>query len=195
MKHGISLIEIVMILAVIAVTLAVSVPAFDNLLSRHALVCVSHEFHGALRRCRQIAVTKNRYYGIKFIFVNGELLYGVFEDGDGDGLRTRDMEEGVDPMIKPYTTMQLAHGKIRPGLLHPDIPDIYDGGPIHNPNDPVKFGRGNICSFSPLGACTPGTLYLTDGVDLQAAVRIYGTTAMSRIMIYTEGRGWHRLRE
>lgn len=193
MNRGLTLFEILIILAVVSITLTVSLPALNSFLTRSALVTASHEFLYTMRGIRQMAITRNRYVGVKFTFENGTLYYGVFMDGDADGIRTADIRRGIDPMVKPFTPMQFSHGRIRPGILNEEIPDISEKKKIHNPDDPVKFGRGNICSFSPLGASSPGTLYLTDGYDLQAAIRVFHLSALPRVMIYTPGRGWHRM--
>jgi hypothetical protein len=53
----------------------------------------------------------------------------------------------------------------------------------------VQFGRSTICSFSPLGESSSGTIYLTArGRDLWA-VRVYGATAKIRILRYVRSTG------
>lgn len=190
MKQGISLLEILAVMAIMGSIFLVSIPAFQNFLVREALTATSIEFSAAMHACRQMAITRNHYVGIKFICRDGVLYYGVFEDGDQDGIRTQDINSGIDLMVKPFLPMQFSQGKIIPGILSSDIPDIYTGGHISNPEDPVKFGRGNICSFSPLGASSPGTIYLTDNRSLQAAVRIFATSAYIRTFVYDDVSGW-----
>ncbi len=51
----------------------------------------------------------------------------------------------------------------------------------------------DICSFSPLGESTPGSIYLWDGRDRMAVVRVYGRTGKVRTLYYRRGeRGWTR---
>jgi hypothetical protein len=45
-----------------------------------------------------------------------------------------------------------------------------------------------MASFSPLGESTPGSLYLTDGLDNLAVVRIFGRTAKVKVMLYDRER-------
>ena len=54
--------------------------------------------------------------------------------------------------------------------------------------DPIRFGRSDILSFSPLGTATPGTFYLA-GDGAQAAVRVTGGSARVRLMIW-RGDPW-----
>ena len=49
--------------------------------------------------------------------------------------------------------------------------------------DPIRFGRSDILSFSPLGTATPGTFYLV-GDGAQAAVRVTGGSARVRLMVW-----------
>ena len=60
MRNGITLLEVLIVLAVVSIMLAVSLPAFNNLLTRTALNTVSREFHVVLNHCRQMAISRNR---------------------------------------------------------------------------------------------------------------------------------------
>ncbi|MGZ8867811.1 MAG: hypothetical protein ACXW2P_05670, partial [Thermoanaerobaculia bacterium] len=76
------------------------------------------------------------------------------------------------------------------GLLQQVIRD--PDGDLLRPNDsPIQFGRSSICSFSPKGSATPGTIYLTDDAGSLYAVRVYGATAKIRLLRYSgERRRW-----
>jgi len=66
-------------------------------------------------------------------------------------------------------------------------------GPAGEPPnpDPVRFGSSNIASFSPLGSCTAGTLFLRSTGGAQFAVRIAGVTGRSRVLRYESLKsGW-----
>ncbi|MCB1009629.1 MAG: hypothetical protein KDB94_12155, partial [Acidobacteria bacterium] len=51
-------------------------------------------------------------------------------------------------------------------------------------DDPIRFNRSDIASFSPLAGATPGTVYLTDGERRLVAVRVTGRTGRVRILAY-----------
>jgi hypothetical protein len=59
---------------------------------------------------------------------------------------------------------------------------------ILDTEDPIRFGRSNILSFSPLGTATPGTFYLA-GEGVQAAVRVTGPSARVRLLV-CRGKRW-----
>jgi hypothetical protein len=53
-------------------------------------------------------------------------------------------------------------------------------------DDPIRFGRSDIVSFSPLGTATPGTFYLA-GEEIQGAVRV-SVGARVRLLICRGGK-------
>ena len=69
------------------------------------------------------------------------------------------------------------------GLLGRTIRDP-DGDRLLPTASPIHFNRSAICSFSPFGESTPGTIYLTDRREELYAVRVYGTTAKVRTLRY-----------
>ena len=54
-------------------------------------------------------------------------------------------------------------------------------GAISNLDDPVKFGRSNLISFSPLGTASSGTLYVTDRRHALRAVVLFGPAVRVRV--------------
>jgi hypothetical protein len=55
--------------------------------------------------------------------------------------------------------------------------------------DPVRFGASDIASFSSLGSCTPGTVFLRSKNGVQFAIRVGGATGRTRILKYYAGAG------
>ena len=112
---------------------------------------------------------------------DGTVWYAVYQDGDGDGVRSADIAAGRDRRLSgPFPLSGGAPGvsvAINPGI--PALPP--ERGMLSG--DPVRFGSSDILSFSPFGTATPGTFYLA-GDGAQAAVRVTGTTARVRILIW-----------
>jgi hypothetical protein len=60
-------------------------------------------------------------------------------------------------------------------------------------DDPIRFGRSDLVSFSPRGTSSSGTLYVSDGRLAAAAIVLYGGTGRIRIWVYDRERGaWVR---
>ena len=69
-----------------------------------------------------------------------------------------------------------------------------DGDSIPANASPVQFGASTICSFSPIGESTSGTIYLTDAGGLAYAVRVFGGSGKVRLLRYNAGRRrWEQL--
>ena len=51
-------------------------------------------------------------------------------------------------------------------------------------DDPIRFNQSDLASFSPLGAATAGSVYLTDGRSRLAAVRVFNRTGKVRVLVY-----------
>ena len=57
------------------------------------------------------------------------------------------------------------------------------------PSDPaLQFGNSTICSFSPQGGGTPGTIYISDGISNLYCVRVFGATGRLRMLRYDSGK-------
>jgi hypothetical protein len=72
------------------------------------------------------------------------------------------------------------------------VPDPDGSGrALTGVGDPIRFNRSDICSFSATGESTPGSIYLWDGGDRMAVVRVYGRTGKIRTLYYRRGdREW-----
>jgi len=148
------------------------------------------EVMGALRETRVVGLRLGTYVGVKFrTDENGGVTYTLHRDGDGDGIRTADIDAGVDPAVGPPRRLQHFGRTVRFGF--PPGPAPRDPG---NPRrrldrleDPIRFNRSDIASFSPLEGATPGTVYLTDGARRLVAVRVTGRTGRVRILTYDAG--------
>ncbi len=114
------------------------------------------------------------------------VTFTLYRDGDGDGVRTADIRTGVDPALQPPRRLTHLGGGVRFGF--PPGPAPRDpGDPARRLDrlvDPIRFNRSDIASFSPLGASTPGSLYLTDGRWHLSVVRLFGRTGKVKVLRY-----------
>ena len=192
LNKGYSLIEATVVLALMGLMAAIAIPALNRYcMRRAALDGLAREVCATMRSARQEAITLNAQVGLVLKEdPDGRLKWRTYQDGNGNGVLTRDIQRGVDRPLGPSRKLRIPEGRVRLGILDPGVPDISTGRRIENPKDPVKFGNSNICSFSPLGASSPGTIYFTDGIELQGAVRVYPGSAKVRIMRWDARAGW-----
>lgn len=193
MRKGYSLLELLTVLAILTLFTTLSAPAFLTFLQNENLRAAARELYGVMQACRMEAITRNRYLGLRFQKRGKELWYALYQDGNGNGIRTEDIRKGVDQLIQPYQPLLFSLKKVHPGIFYEKLPDITSGKPVPNPDDPIKFGVSDICSFSPLGNSSPGTLYLTDGIKRQGAIRLRGVLGGIHLYLYNPEKGWKRI--
>ncbi len=189
--RGYSLIELLTAIAILGLIVLSAMPAFGNYRRRMSIIAASEQFRSILRATRARAIASGRNAGVKFIS-GPEWTYAIYDDGDGDGVRNDDITRGTDRRtFGPAIVMPSFHIATI-GLLKTTVKDP-DGDPLKPNASPVQFGRSTICSFSPLGHGTPGTMYLIDGGGQLWAARVHGAGGRVRILRYDDGlKKWER---
>ena len=192
-KHlrGYSLIELLAVVAVIGLIALCATPAFFNYRRRMSILAASEQLRNILRLTRSRAVASGHNVGVKFI-AGREWTYAIYEDGDGDGVRNDDIDRRIDRRIfGPEVVMPSFHIATI-GLLRTTVKDP-DGDPLKPDASPVQFGRSTICSFSPTGSGTPGTVYLIDNGGQLWAARVHGAGGRVLVLRYDDGKKkWER---
>jgi Tfp pilus assembly protein FimT len=152
-----------------------------------------HETTVAFFRARAYAISRDRNVGLKFR-KNGERYeWALYADGNGNGVRTAEIASGMDRYLGVY--FPWSRNDVRPAIMtgtrvpDPSTPGRY----LDRIDDPIRFNNSDICSFSPVGDSTPGSVFLWDAHDRMAVVRVFGGTAKIRTLYYRRGaRGWTR---
>ena len=129
---------------------------------------------------RSQAVARGAAVGLRFDQVAGGFAFSVFVEGNGNGVRTVDIQAGVDPPIEPVTS------------LFEQFPGVDIGLTPNSPGtDAVQLGRTDILTFTPAGTATAGTIYIRDREGTQWAVRVLGATGRTRVLRYDPPtQGW-----
>ena len=188
-REGATLLELLVVLAIMAALAAASAPSLLRLSRSHRLSMAANELVGVLRLARSAAIQNSANIGVKFrVEERGRVGFALYRDGDGDGVRTGDIESGVDPEVAAGRTLAHLGGHVRfgfPAGMVPRDPSNPSRG-LERLDDPVRFNRSDIAAFNSLGGSTPGSLYITDGRQL-AVVRLFGRTGKVKIMRYDSG--------
>lgn len=195
-QQGFQLIEITIVLALIGLASAMTVPDLLRTTARQRVLLGASELAGALQLARHTAVKMSANVGVKFRTAeDGSVTFTLHRDGDGDGVLNADIDSGADPAIGlPRRLTSLGP---RVGFGFPPPPAPFDPGDPHRRltrlDDPIRFNQSDIASFSSLGAATPGTLYVTDHRHELAAVRVFNRTGRVRILVYDrDHERWQR---
>jgi prepilin-type N-terminal cleavage/methylation domain-containing protein len=185
-NRGFTLVEMSISILIILVMAAVAVPPFRAYFADAHLVGAGQQFKGRFRLAYSMAVRSGVYTAIRFERQSdGRVLYSIYADGNGNGVRSADIARGKDRLVEGPLPLTANAPGVFVGFI-PGVPELPpESGTLSG--DPVRFGSSDMLSFSPLGTATPGTFYLA-GDHLQAAVRVTGGSARVRLMIWRGGR-------
>jgi len=186
-SSGFQLVEVIVVMALMGLVVALVVPGFRRLSSSLRTELAAGELAGVLRTARSSAIRYSVKVGVKFRSrPDGVWTFTLYRDGDGDGVLSRDIDSGVDPQMAP--PRDLVHmGRDVTFGFPPGPPPRDPGDPrrrLDNLEDPIRFNRSDLASFSPLGGSTPGSLYVTDSIYHLAVVRVFGRTGKVKVMTY-----------
>jgi prepilin-type N-terminal cleavage/methylation domain-containing protein len=190
---GMSLIEVVLVLLVLAIVMTAALPNLGEMRGAAALGAVSSRLKGLLFRCRAYAILNSRATAVVFEHrADGSWRCFIAADGDGDGIRTRDIHGLIDPVVGEV--LHLDGGGAGLGILQDEfVPDPSGRGRLRGDlADPVRAGRGDIITFTPRGTATPASIYLTDYRSRMRVLRVYGGTG--RVISRVWKSGWPRWR-
>jgi len=188
---GLSMVELVGVLAILVAIAAAAGTGVGHLRAVVSIRSAAAEVGAALYRARMYAITQSVHVGLKYRIRNGRAVWAIYGDGNGNGVRSAEIASGVDPSIGVLVLW--SRDDVRPAIMTgASVPDPDGSGRLSgSPDDPIRFNRSDICSFSPTGESTPGSIYLWDGHDRMAVVRVYGRTGKIRTLYYRRGdRRW-----
>jgi type II secretion system protein H len=188
-NSGYTLTEILTVIAIVGMFSAIAMPAWINI-QRHAAVrAAAEELQSVFRGARMRAIASGRNVGVRFTQSGNTWMYALYDDRNGNGIKTAEIKSGVDKMIaRPKRVLDT----VRYASIATPAKTIIDpdGDKLKPGDSPVQFGSSAICSFSPLGTSTPGTIYLTDSNGEIWCARSFGTTAKIRLLRYLGGKTW-----
>jgi len=192
-SKGYTLAELLAVLAIVAMAVAVALPAAAMLRDGGRAAAGARTMATLLSAQRFKSVAGHRARGLQFRKVGGGWAWREVLDGNGNGLRTAEITRGVDPVVSPDEVMEHLVPSVTlgfpPGGPYPEAPPGTDLLTVAD--DPVRFGRSDLVSFSPVGAASSGTIYLTDGRSGLFAVVLFGPTARLRVWRFRpEERRW-----
>ncbi|HVG71261.1 MAG TPA: GspH/FimT family protein [Vicinamibacterales bacterium] len=133
---------------------------------------------GRMALARTQAVARSTAVGLRFTQESAGFTFAVFQDGNGNGIRTADIQSGVDRPSQPSTS------------LFEQFPGVDIGLSPQSPaTSAVQLGQTNLLTFTPLGTATSGTIYVRDQRGTQWAVRVLGATGRIRVLRYDPRTG------
>lgn len=182
---GATVVDLVVAMAITGILGGLSVPLVSRAVEagriRQAAGLVASRF----RLARAQAAASTRVTTVVFDRVDGRWMFGVCEDGNGNGVRRAEIQSGTDVCVEgPYDLAALF-----PGVQVAADPAVRGPDGESGSADPVRFGSSNLASFSPAGTCSAGSLWLRSAGGTQFLVRVAGVTGRVRILRYDAAAG------
>lgn len=174
-ERGFSLVEMLIVVAILMILGAVTAPSLRAYAVRSSLQAGARIFQGEFRRARSVAVRSGRQTAIRFETSPAGPVFSVYADSSWNGVLSSEIASGRDRRIAGAFALTGGAPDVRVAIL-PGTPAIPPERGLLSTDDPIRFGRSNLLSFSPDGTATPGTFYLATRFD-QAAVRVAPATA------------------
>jgi type II secretory pathway pseudopilin PulG len=184
---GWSLVELLIVLGASLVIAGWALAGLSAMAADARATGAARHLVARLRQERLEAVRTGRTCGLRFRDGGGEVVFDVVSDGNGNGLRSAEIETGVDVTHGAPVRLADAFAGARFAIVEA-VPSI-DGGPgLPAGADPIRLGS-TVLAFSPSGGSTSGTLYLASADRRQFAIRILGATGRIRLYELDRPRG------
>jgi prepilin-type N-terminal cleavage/methylation domain-containing protein len=185
-SKGYTLAELLAVLAIVAMAVAVALPAAAMLRDGGRAAAGARAMAAILAGQRWKSVAAHRVRGLQFRKIGNAWTWREVQDGNGNGLRSAEITRGIDPVLTADAALEREVPDVRlgfpPGGTDPEAPP--GTGTLADGDDPVRFGVSTLVSFSPLGAASSGTLYVTDGRNALFAIVLFGPTSRLRVWRY-----------
>ena len=189
---GYSLLELIFVVGLVITVLAITTPkilaGLDDLRTLGAVRYVS----ARLQRARMDALTRSVNTALRVTRSDDTFKFGVYVDGNGDGVRTRDILDGIDRPIQSDERLPDQFPGVDFGTL-PLLP-AADPSSAAPGSDPIRLGPSDLASFTPLGTSTSGSLYILGPGGSQYVVRLFGETGKTHLLKFNpRSREWEPL--
>ena len=95
-QSGLTLLELLAVFAIIGIIAAASMPAFATYRRNASMRSQAAELRGIFRAVRSRAIMRGAHAGVKFTRAGNTWIYSLYEDGNGNGIRSAEIASGVD---------------------------------------------------------------------------------------------------
>lgn len=175
---GFSAIDLVFTCAAVCVLCAVAIPQTLSTIDRSRSLGAARYLASRIALARAMAVNRSATIGLQFVDGPRGVSFRVIEDGNFNGIRTRDIELEIDRAIEPWLTLTDLFPGVEIGLT-PQMPGA----------DAVQLGRSHILSFTAHGTASSGSVYVRGRDGTQWVVRVLGATARARVLRFEASTG------
>jgi type II secretory pathway pseudopilin PulG len=180
MTRGYSLIDLLVATTILGIVTAMAVPIVVYSAEQSRAAGAARYVAGRIAVARMEAVKRSAYVALRFERQGDRYHFGTYVDGNGNGVRSTDIARKIDLSLVPAERLENHFSGVTFGLhegVLPVTPDESLAG-----GDPIRLGRSDLLSFSPLGSATSGSLYIRGEGKQQFAVRVLGVTGRVSVL-------------
>lgn len=186
--RGASLLEVVVTLAVASTLAAASVVDFSAATARVRAASAARFLLATFRSARVDAARRGTAVGLRFARDTAGMSFTTHLDSDGDGLTGDDLRDGTDPPLGAPRRLE----EDFPGVgiaIRSDVTEVDGSASIAAGGDAVRLGPRDVITFTPDGASSGGTVYLSGADGTVYAVRVQSSTGRSRMLVFNGATG------
>ena len=161
---GFSLVELLFALGLFLVVSGMAVPQVLVSVDRSRARAAARFLASRMALARSQAVARSQTVALRFARDAGGISLTSYVDTNGNGVRSKDIESGDDPMLEAPVRLS----------------DLFPGVVI----SALSVGSSGIVSFTAAGTATSGTVYIRGRDGIQYGVRVLGATGRTRVLRY-----------
>jgi prepilin-type N-terminal cleavage/methylation domain-containing protein len=162
--RGFTLVEVLFALGLFLVLSGLAVPQLLVGIDRSRARAAARFLAARMALARSQAVARSQTVALRFAHDAGGVSLTAYADGNGNGVRSKDIASRDDPLLDSPVTLS----------------DLFPGVVISS----LSIGSSGIVSFTPVGTATSGTVYIRGRDGTRYAVRVLGATGRTRVLRY-----------
>jgi hypothetical protein len=158
------------VVAVSTILAGIAVPQFTAGIERARALGAARYLANRFALARMDAVAHSANAAVFFAADGATFTLAGYRDGNGNGVRTRDIGTGADPLVD---------APVRFADLFPRV-TLFMSDPANGPGSETAV----LMSFSAIGTATSRTLYVRGADGSEYGVRVLGATGRTRVLRY-----------
>ena len=173
------MLELLFVSSLLAIVAAMAIPPLSAGVERARARAAARYLATRMAIARTHAVTRSATVALRFQRGPGGLVIAVHADGNGNGVRTRDIDNGIDRLLE------------RPVRLQDLFPGVTIAVPPTFTGSAVELGGSELLSFTASGTASSGTISVLGRDGSLFGVRVLGVTGRIRLMTFDPAtRDW-----
>ena len=161
--------------AAVGIAVAAAVPQLNATIEHTRTIGAARYLAERFASARAQAVARSANVAILVTIAGDGTTVGTYADGNGNGVRTREIAMGLDPVAGTPMRLDVEFPHVTVSLSDPPDPSVTSA----------------LMSFTPLGTASSATWYLRGRDGSQYAVRVLGATGRTRVLRFeAKSRTW-----